>query len=156
MLEPYMKIEGALRTKRFRAVLDEDMVADKGTKFESDIEGIYEYNAELRDTTIVLSQFMRSFSAMWPLLDMSAMDPDTKAGIDAMVLEMAKYSTLGDEVFGDYGMEALTDMLERQEQLATIYTSDDVTIDSSDEPTERSSPATDVFKGLKALGHEKP
>ena len=141
MLEPYVDINGALRSKRYREIPDEKLFGN-GIKFEAEAQSVYVYNQELRDTTIALSQFMRAFSAVYKAIDTSKLDPQIKAGINAMVAKMEEYPTLGDSVFGEYGMPALDSMLERQKELHSLY--------NADKPQKRTR--YDVYSGIKTLG----
>ena len=148
MLESYTEINGALRTKKFREVLSDGIQNTENISFEHEAQNIYEANQEVRDMSIVLSQFMRSFSAVYEIMDVSALEPEVKAGIDAMIAEMNKYTTLGDSVFADYGMSSLTNMLERQSDLEAIY-------NNTTEPSDGQATVVDVYKGLKKLGETK-
>jgi hypothetical protein len=139
-LEQYTKVNGALRTPKFKEVSEDAVAYNENSKFESEAQDIYEINQELRDTVIVLSQFMRSFSAVYDIIDTSGLDPDVKAGIDAMIAEMNKFSTLGDSVFDEHGIAILTTMLERQQAIDVIY-------------NDGTAPQiVDPYRGIKALG----
>jgi hypothetical protein len=141
MLKKTMKVNGGLRTP---AWFDEDsgkLFTDKETALEFEAEQLYKYNQELRDTSIVLTEFMRAFSVVYKVLDLSSLDPELKAGIDKMVATFEQFPLPGDAVFYTSGNAALEDMLQRQNDLLTKLL--DITGDAN---------ITDVYAGIKKLG----
>lgn len=141
MLKRTMKVSGGLRTP---AWFDEDtgkLFTDKAVALEYEAEQLYKYNQELRDTTIVLTEFMRVFSAVYKVIDTSGLDPEIKAGIDKMVATFEQYPLPGDVAFGVGGISTLENMLQRQnELLGKLADINDATV------------PTDVYTGIKKLG----